>query len=554
MDPQNGDGQINQTHDYDVFRVPPKEMLDKYSQANSDLPVVDNSGGTDKSKMDDFGLDKKPAQVQPVQKSQSLPQAEPMADQPTPQISQTNEAPKIAASGQSPIAPTANNNSSVLPSNKPQISSDNGNQVEDIFSSPVKPGPLESGSGQGKEGNGNNKQTDGEFKKPRSFKSLIIILIIILILVPLALIALEWFGIFSLSLSKYIGSSPTSIAWLRTKFNFSDFSTSFSGTITLDKTNLSSEMSKWLKDNKFDGKENLNFSGSFVKTADIISGAIALDNGTPTSFRLENSYLYLQKNDGKWYKLSFPISGISQYFESLQEIFNNKNNFISQKPEVNNVFSYSGNLGANMPQVLVDLNNKNFKLEKVNLEENPLSFAGIGIDMQFTDFSNDIIELTSINTSQALGGEKEFSALNDLAKIILATYGKETAQNSQTSVNVTEDEANINDASRKDDLQKIAQMLASYKEDNGVYPVAAKLIKLEEDTKFQDSLTPYLPLGITTWGYQDPLWPANYYGYQSVDGANFELSAVLQNANDEEGTQKGNLFLYILTQDSDISS
>jgi hypothetical protein len=306
-------------------------------------------------------------------------------------------------------------------------------------------------------------------------------------------------------------------------------------------------MSKWLKDNKFDSKESLDFSGSFVKTANVVSGAIALDNGTPTNFRLENSYLYLQKNDGKWYKLSFPVSGISQYFESLQGVFNNGNNFVSQKPDANNVFSY------NMPQVLVDLNSKNFKLEKVSLEESPLSLAGIGINMQFTNFSNDIIELASINTNQALGGEKEFSALNDLAKIIFAAYGNETTQNSQTSVNVTEDEANTNDASRKADLKEIAQILANYKQDNGAYPVAAELIKVEEDTKFQDSLTPYLPLSTTTWNYQDPLWPANYYGYQSADGTNFELSAVLENTNDEKGTQKGDLFLYILTQDSDIS-
>ncbi len=103
--------------------------------------------------------------------------------------------------------------------------------------------------------------------------------------------------------------------------------------------------------------------------------------------------------------------------------------------------------------------------------------------------------------------------------------------------------ANTNDQTRKADLAKIKEALTKYFADNGQFPQAPDGVKTSDMTSaLAQGLVPKyldkLP--------DDPLAPQYYYGYKS-DGQSFELTAVLEDKTDSEGTSIGQFFIYKLT-------
>lgn len=106
------------------------------------------------------------------------------------------------------------------------------------------------------------------------------------------------------------------------------------------------------------------------------------------------------------------------------------------------------------------------------------------------------------------------------------------------------------DKQRKTDLIEIHQALKRYHNDHGVYPnTLGETHKTNEAGAVLEALV--------TEGYlaklaRDPQDSAYWYGYKSLDGANYELWSVLEFPKDEDGVARGEFFLYLLTPESVI--
>lgn len=99
-----------------------------------------------------------------------------------------------------------------------------------------------------------------------------------------------------------------------------------------------------------------------------------------------------------------------------------------------------------------------------------------------------------------------------------------------------------NDTTRKSDLAKIQTALEQYHQDHQQYPKTSGSEKTnDENSNIYKALFPDYLEEMS----KDPNDPKNYYAYQS-DGANYQLSCVLENKQDSEGQKVGNLYLYIL--------
>lgn len=90
------------------------------------------------------------------------------------------------------------------------------------------------------------------------------------------------------------------------------------------------------------------------------------------------------------------------------------------------------------------------------------------------------------------------------------------------------------DAKRKEDLKKIFLMVYNYKYANGSFPISSATTKLNQENGIVSGIRSAngedLPL--------DPKDPEFYYGYMSLDGESFELSARLENLDDEGCDQR----------------
>ncbi len=97
------------------------------------------------------------------------------------------------------------------------------------------------------------------------------------------------------------------------------------------------------------------------------------------------------------------------------------------------------------------------------------------------------------------------------------------------------------DAERKADLTSISKALEKYFTAVGSYPVSAAITHLDQtDSVVYKALVPVYLDKMPT----DPN-TAHYYGYVS-DGTTYQLSAVLSNQNDPQGTKSGPVTLFVV--------
>lgn len=103
------------------------------------------------------------------------------------------------------------------------------------------------------------------------------------------------------------------------------------------------------------------------------------------------------------------------------------------------------------------------------------------------------------------------------------------------------------DQQRKNDLAQIKSALEEYFTETQAYPISKTASKISESTSVAyKALVPKYLEEMPT----DPASPTKYYGYKSADGTSFELTAVLDNTSDSEGTPRGSYTFYILTNNS----
>lgn len=103
------------------------------------------------------------------------------------------------------------------------------------------------------------------------------------------------------------------------------------------------------------------------------------------------------------------------------------------------------------------------------------------------------------------------------------------------------------DAMRKSNLSYIYSRLISYFDDhNDMYPISGNMM-----VKFNDrNSTVYkelVPKYVDADFMKDPKDPDSYFGYKSLDGKGFELTAVLENSEDKDCVIKNNLCIYKLS-------
>lgn len=119
-------------------------------------------------------------------------------------------------------------------------------------------------------------------------------------------------------------------------------------------------------------------------------------------------------------------------------------------------------------------------------------------------------------------------------------------QNTNTSSSTVPAEALARDQLRKQDLAEIQAALERYKLAEGQYPLAA-------DRDQTNNPGNQLELELVNKGHLqelpvDPLDPQYYYGYLSVDGSKYELTAILENTKDPTGILVNDFYLYQLTE------
>lgn len=102
------------------------------------------------------------------------------------------------------------------------------------------------------------------------------------------------------------------------------------------------------------------------------------------------------------------------------------------------------------------------------------------------------------------------------------------------------------DSQRKQDLAGIKMYIDQYFAKNGRYPIAPVIEKINNSdstvyTALIPNITPVLP--------NDP-WAINYgywYGYKSVDGSSYDLTARLEDTTDPSGKQEDLYYIYRIT-------
>lgn len=101
------------------------------------------------------------------------------------------------------------------------------------------------------------------------------------------------------------------------------------------------------------------------------------------------------------------------------------------------------------------------------------------------------------------------------------------------------------DTIRKKDLATIQTYLESHFNNKGLYPISTKIAKLNDSTSpVVAALVPKYTSALP----RDPKDPEYFYGYKSVDGKTYTLSARLENTTDPEGKQEGTLYLYTVSK------
>ena len=120
--------------------------------------------------------------------------------------------------------------------------------------------------------------------------------------------------------------------------------------------------------------------------------------------------------------------------------------------------------------------------------------------------------------------------------------------NQNTNTSVVPAEALARDQLRKQDLIEIQAALERYKLAEGQYPLA-------EDRDQTNNPGNRLEVELLNKGHLielpvDPLDPQYYYGYLSVDGFTYELTAILENTEDPTGLLVNDFYLYRLTPEA----
>ncbi|MFA7253655.1 MAG: hypothetical protein WC107_03795 [Patescibacteria group bacterium] len=123
-----------------------------------------------------------------------------------------------------------------------------------------------------------------------------------------------------------------------------------------------------------------------------------------------------------------------------------------------------------------------------------------------------------------------------------------SATGSESSVNSNSSTVTVvptNDETRMSDLAGIKAALENYKIANKKYPIAVENVRLNTlGNAVEKALVPKYISALAKDPNDSSGW---YYGYKSINGSSFELSARIEDISDSQAKKVGNVYLYILT-------
>ena len=521
--------------DLEVFRVPPKEWLEEQSKSSDGLNIESKPGKDvlpEKSEAESF--------VQPAQKEEPLgsvstpssevqPSAQPLVPPPAqppapPQVPQ----PQKPQPGPGPesiyplpqekrISPEASSEPSLAPRPTPTAS------ISETKTKLEKPRPL----------------------KTKTRKGLILLLaLIIIVLIPLGLIALEWLGVYSLGLSKWLGPPPSRFIASKANFNFSTFSAELSGEIKIKDQGLISE---WAKENLSNLSE-FSFSSYISKDQEKVAGVFQWADEPNYSFYFKQGTLYLQSEEADWYKIELGDFNLEPFFQNLGSSLKDYRYFKRIKSSspywwysltLGDFLNFEPYVSMALSEVLLAINPSDFNMAEVQLK-GQLS-DGTAFSLFLESFSN-LAQVPEFDESQVKKDETKFKNFISFVNLIKKESLKKETEFKEETESVSESKRR--DTERKKNLAEIAEALANYYQTNGRYPEYSGKIKIEEHTPFQEELAPYLSQP-REWDLIDPQHPDFYYAYIS-NGENFELTARLEDTSDPEGHLVGTYWIYFV--------
>lgn len=137
------------------------------------------------------------------------------------------------------------------------------------------------------------------------------------------------------------------------------------------------------------------------------------------------------------------------------------------------------------------------------------------------------------------------TTIPELATRPTATTTQDTASTPAAAAPTAVETLQTRDLIRKKDLTTIQTYLQSYFNDRGSYPISAALTRLNDSTSsVVTSLVPKYTSALPL----DRSDPEFFYGYKSVDGKTYTLTARLENTADPEGKQEGALYIYSVSK------
>ena len=164
----------------------------------------------------------------------------------------------------------------------------------------------------------------------------------------------------------------------------------------------------------------------------------------------------------------------------------------------------------------------------------------VSITLENSQISDGVTGGTDAGSTVATGGEAGNVVTPDGTA---TTTGGDTAGIGNTTSAISQ-----NDTTRKSHLVQIQTAVEAYKTQTGKYPISKTYSKATSSASeiysllvpdFLDSM-PQDPMATDGW----------WYGYKSVDGENYAVTARLEDITDTQGAQDGEIFLYILTNNN----
>lgn len=168
-----------------------------------------------------------------------------------------------------------------------------------------------------------------------------------------------------------------------------------------------------------------------------------------------------------------------------------------------------------------------------------------------TDFGKELLglkpsEKTLITSENSLSGGSEIASEQGAGSPIASEEGAGASVASEAGGTIST--IAQSDTIRKSHLVQIQTAVEAYKTQTGKYPISATYSKATNSTsEIYSLLVPDLLDSMP----QDPKSADNWwYGYKSVDGENYAVTARLEDTTDTQGVMDGEVFLYILTNSS----